>query len=256
MSIFPEHDLFTPLSSRARRRAVLATLLVLSVGGGAAYLRSRGSALPSAVQRDSTPAATLEAKRLLHKELIRSVRAFNSVQIVNRRERPFNAYIAEAAAEHRIDPALLRAVIHTESNYAPRIVSRKGARGLMQLLPATASRFGVKRRRLFNPRDNIRAGAAYLNALARRFGDTRAEWIIAAYNAGPGAVERYGGVPPYRETQDYVRRVTERWGAERAPGAVEASVEAVSSAPLAVASEKTTRRSSRRGSSRHAPRAA
>ncbi len=94
----------------------------------------------------------------------------------------------------------------------------------MQLLPATARRFGVKRRRLFDPKANIDAGAAYLDVLARRFGDTRAEWIIAAYNAGPGAVQRYGGVPPYPETQEYVRRVTSLWGHEGTSAVITAVV--------------------------------
>jgi soluble lytic murein transglycosylase-like protein len=80
----------------------------------------------------------------------------------------------------------------------------------MQLMPATARRLGVKSP--FDPRDNIRGGAAYLAELAVRFGETNADLILAAYNAGENAVEEFGGVPPYRETRDYVKRVLALWG--------------------------------------------
>jgi soluble lytic murein transglycosylase-like protein len=123
---------------------------------------------------------------------------------------PFSSQILEAAKRHRIDPALIAAVIRAESNGYPRAVSRKGARGLMQLMPATARRLGV--RSAFDPRENIRAGAAYLAELAERFGETNADLILAAYNAGERAVEEHGGVPPYRETRDYVKRVLAFWG--------------------------------------------
>ena len=122
---------------------------------------------------------------------------------------PFEDFILAAAREHRIDPALISAVIRVESNYAARAISRKGARGLMQLMPATAHRLGV--RRSFDPRENIRGGTAYLAELASRFGETSVELILAAYNAGEHAVDEYRGVPPYRETRDYVRRVTGLW---------------------------------------------
>jgi hypothetical protein len=122
---------------------------------------------------------------------------------------PFDKDIFDAAKKHRIDPALIAAVIKVESNWAPRAVSRKGARGLMQLMPATARRLGV--RSTFDPRDNIQGGAAYLAELAERFGESSVELILAAYNAGERAVEEHGGVPPYRETREYVRRVTAVW---------------------------------------------
>lgn len=122
---------------------------------------------------------------------------------------PFLSQILEAAKRHRIDPAFIAAVIKVESNSHPHAVSRKGARGLMQLMPATARRLGVKSP--FDPRDNIRGGAAYLAELAVRFGERNADLILAAYNAGEHAVEEYGGVPPYRETRDYVRRVLALW---------------------------------------------
>ncbi|MDL2716725.1 MAG: lytic transglycosylase domain-containing protein [Acidobacteriota bacterium] len=142
----------------------------------------------------------------------RSVRAFSESLSLSSSSfsSPYSAQILAAAKEHRVDPAFIAAVIRAESNGVPTAVSRKGARGLMQLMPATAQRLGV--RRPFDPKDNIRGGAAYLAELAERFGETNADLILAAYNAGENAVEEYGGVPPYRETREYVRRVLAFWG--------------------------------------------
>ena len=112
--------------------------------------------------------------------------------------------IAAAARAYGVDESLVRAIIHAESDYNPNAVSYKGAQGLMQLMPGTASRFGVQNP--FAAADNINGGVQYLSFLSRRFnGDVKL--IAAAYNAGEGAVDRYGGVPPYVETQRYVERV-------------------------------------------------
>lgn len=112
--------------------------------------------------------------------------------------------IASSAKLHAIDPAWVRAVVHAESNFDPRAVSPKGAQGLMQLMPATARRFGVASP--FEPAQNIAGGTEYLAWLLRRFkGDKRL--AAAAYNAGEGAVDRYGGIPPFTETRAYVDRV-------------------------------------------------
>jgi len=123
----------------------------------------------------------------------------------------FAQLVAEAAKKHRLDPALVAAVIRAESNFSPRAVSPKGARGLMQLMPATARRLGVERP--FDPAENVLGGTAYLSELADRYGETNVDLILAAYNAGEGAVATYGGVPPFRETRNYVRRVAALWGA-------------------------------------------
>lgn len=144
----------------------------------------------------------------------RSLRAFSESLSSSS---PYSSQILAAAKEHKVDPTLIAAVIRAESNGVPTAVSRKGARGLMQLMPATARRLGV--RRPFDPKENIRAGAAYLAELATRFGETRADLVLAAYNAGERAVEEYKGVPPYRETRDYVRRVLAFWDAAAQPAA-------------------------------------
>ncbi|MBK5938174.1 hypothetical protein CCR96_02570 [Halochromatium roseum] len=116
------------------------------------------------------------------------------------------AGLIEAAAErHRLDPELIHAVIRAESAYDPRARSPAGACGLMQLMPVTAQRFGV--RDVWNPAQNIEGGVDFLRVLIDRFeGDLKL--VLAAYNAGEGAVAKYGNrIPPYRETQQYVRRV-------------------------------------------------
>lgn len=120
---------------------------------------------------------------------------------------PYGKIIYDIAVRHSINPHLVAALIHVESAFNPRAVSRKGAYGLMQLLPETARRFGLTRKKdLFNPKKNLEAGVRYLAWLADRFGGD-AEKILAAYNAGEGAVERFGGIPPYQETQSYVQKI-------------------------------------------------
>lgn len=122
-----------------------------------------------------------------------------------------------AAERSDLDPALVSAVIQTESNWNPYAVSRKGAFGLMQLLPSTAERYGV--RDVFDPAQNIKGGTRYLRDLLDRYhGDLKKS--LAAYNAGEQAVQRYGGVPRYPETRAYVRKVTRTYfqsGSPRAP---------------------------------------
>jgi soluble lytic murein transglycosylase-like protein len=118
---------------------------------------------------------------------------------------PFAAEIDAAAARNGVDPALLRGLIRQESNFDPNATSPAGAMGLCQLMPATAAGLGVT-----NPRDpvqNIEGGAKYLKQQLDRFGGDVSK-ALAAYNAGPGAVQKYDGVPPYAETQAYVQRVT------------------------------------------------
>lgn len=114
-------------------------------------------------------------------------------------------FIAEAAARHRVDPNLVRAVIKVESNYNPRALSSKGAMGLMQLMPATARMYDVNNP--FDARQNVDAGVRHLKGLLHNF-NGNVPLTLAAYNAGEGAVQRNGGIPPYSETRNYVRRIT------------------------------------------------
>ena len=112
--------------------------------------------------------------------------------------------VREAADRHRVDPALVRAVIETESNWNPSAYSRKGAMGLMQLIPTTAQRFGAND--AFNPKENVDAGVRYLKTLLERY-NGNLDLALAAYNAGEGAVDRAHGIPDYRETRNYVHKV-------------------------------------------------
>ncbi|HET7527433.1 MAG TPA: lytic transglycosylase domain-containing protein [Burkholderiaceae bacterium] len=117
--------------------------------------------------------------------------------------------LLDAARENQVDPLLLHAIAHVESRHNPRAVSKAGARGVMQVMPATGKRFGVNNpeQGLFDASTNLRASAAYLRTLRTRYGDDL-RLMLAAYNAGEGAVEKAGGtVPPYPETQAYVRDV-------------------------------------------------
>lgn len=117
---------------------------------------------------------------------------------------PFAAQIEAAAARHGIDPALLAGLIKAESNFDPNAGSPAGAQGLTQLMPETARGLGVTDP--FDPEQSIEGGARYLSEQLRAF-DGNAELALAAYNAGPGAVEQHGGIPPYPETQAYVTKV-------------------------------------------------
>lgn len=120
----------------------------------------------------------------------------------------FDHIIKQAAQQHGVSEGLIKAVMHTESGFNVNAHSPVGAQGLMQLMPATARRFNVSN--AYDPQQNIFAGAKYLGWLLKRFnGNT--QMALAAYNAGEGNVDKYGGIPPFRETQDYVRRVTSRY---------------------------------------------
>jgi len=118
-----------------------------------------------------------------------------------------DAFIKKAAARYNVSPDLVAAVIEAESEFNPRAVSRRGARGLMQLMPDTAKTLGVDDP--FDPRENIEAGVRHLRALMDRFGDNL-PLVLAAYNAGEVAVIKHRGVPPYRETRAYVKRIMKK----------------------------------------------
>ena len=113
--------------------------------------------------------------------------------------------IQQSASRHQVDPNLVRAIVRVESNFNPYAVSPRGAQGLMQLIPATARRFGV--RDAFDPQANLEGGVRYLRYLIDLYGGDL-ELALAAYNAGENAVSRYNGVPPFRETRNYLRKIS------------------------------------------------
>lgn len=136
-------------------------------------------------------------------QTVRNERVRNDIYLTGKSVQ-FAQIIMEAAGNHKVHPALIAAVIHAESNFNPKARSYAGAMGLMQITSPTA-RY-LKLRNIFDPRSNIFAGAKYLKELLQMFnGDL--DHAIAAYNAGPGAVKRYNGIPPYKETRNYVVRV-------------------------------------------------
>src|SRR6266850_1057570 len=126
-----------------------------------------------------------------------------------------DSYILESGRRNRVDPLLLYAIMHQESTFKPRAMSNKGARGLMQLMPGTAQRFGVTS--IWDPRQNIEGGTRYMRFLLDLFNND-VKLALAGYNAGEGAVMKYGyNIPPYSETQEYVRRISMRYDLIRDP---------------------------------------
>jgi soluble lytic murein transglycosylase-like protein len=143
--------------------------------------------------------------------------------VAGKRTTAYDGLIAEHSTRHGVRSELIRAVIQAESAFNPFARSVKGAMGLMQLMPATAAQYRVLD--AYDPAENIRAGVAYLKGLLQRYSQNE-ELALAAYNAGPGAVAKYGGVvPPYRETRDYVSKITKQAGSRPPPTRVYKVVE-------------------------------
>ncbi|MGM8885470.1 lytic transglycosylase domain-containing protein [Psychrobacter sp. 1U2] len=120
----------------------------------------------------------------------------------------YDSYIRASAARHGVDPGLMKAMMHTESAFNPNARSPVGAQGLMQLMPATARRFNVSN--AWNPSENIEGSAKYIAWLMKRF-NNNVEFAVAGYNAGEGNVDKYKGIPPFKETRNYVKRVMSRY---------------------------------------------
>lgn len=167
------------------------------------------------------PISTLKPTVLTYDPLVPSVpSAFNAnlpLRGFTTGDAQVDRYLVDAGTKNGIDPLLLYSIMHQESSFKSHAISPKGARGLMQLMPGTAIRFGVTN--IFDPRQNIEGGARYVRFLLERFeGDVRL--TLAGYNAGEGAVEKYGRqIPPYAETQEYVRRISRRYSLLRDPNA-------------------------------------
>lgn len=165
------------------------------------------SAFATVFEFDSDGTATVyEAQDYLapirHQKFNRKPSLFHSSEHFTKK---FDEYVVKAAEKYGIDQNLIHAVIKAESAYNPDAISTRGAGGLMQLMPETAKQYGVKD--IFSPADNINGGTKYLRFLIDKYsGDI--SLVIAAYNAGEGAVDKYDGMPPYRETREYVERVS------------------------------------------------
>ncbi len=164
------------------------------------YVDAHGKVFYTDKAKDKKYKLILSSKKKNKKKLSRA----QWLKVVKQRRKKVEPIIARVAKEHKLDPKLLHAIIRAESAYNHLAISRAGAVGLMQLMPATAKRYGVTDRR--DPAQSIQGGARYLKTLVAEF-DTQ-DLAIAAYNAGEGAVRKYGNtIPPYKETRTYVKRV-------------------------------------------------
>ncbi|MFL5318583.1 MAG: lytic transglycosylase domain-containing protein [Myxococcaceae bacterium] len=190
-----------------RLRSALSVLLLLvpsasfAADGIYTYTEADGTIVYTNVQ----PAPSKKAKKLKATFHPAPLPTEPPLVLKAKTESDFDAHIDDAARRYKIPQALVRAIMHAESNFDPTAVSPVGASGLMQLMPGTATEMYVKD--IFAPRDNIEGGVRYLRVLANMYDGDMVK-MIAAYNAGPDAVKKYGGkVPPYPETQAYVRKV-------------------------------------------------
>jgi soluble lytic murein transglycosylase-like protein len=164
------------------------------------------------------PASTLRPTVLVYDSLAASAtNAGSPLRGYTTGSAQVDGYLIDSGARNEIDPLLLYSIMHQESSFKSHAISPKGARGLMQLMPGTAVRYGVTN--IFDPRQNIEGGARYVRFLLDRF-DGDVNLTLAGYNAGEGAVEKYGWrIPPYAETQEYVRRISRRYSLLRDPNA-------------------------------------
>ncbi len=202
----PAPSTVTPAEAKPASATSAATGPRVVSGQVYSYVDKDGVRNYSSARPSGLPAASVRTIHYTYIEKcyacgVRSGVNFNTLRL---NTNAYQAEIAAAALEFGVEEAIVRAVIHAESAFNPNAISRAGAQGLMQLMPGTARRFGVNN--AFDTAQNIRGGVQYLAWLLKRFnGDlTRA---AAGYNAGEGAVDKYGGVPPYSETQTYVQRV-------------------------------------------------
>ena len=197
------HNTFSLIMISLRRQAAigLTATVITGIGSLACFVPTTMAEIYQFVGRDGAISLTnVPTDPRYRKVEIESSRFHATLS-----ERELEPVIRRHSSQHQLHPALIRAVIKAESNFDPRAVSRSGAIGLMQLMPQTAVRYGVKNRN--DPVANIRGGTRYLKDLLGMF-DNDLVLAIAAYNAGEGAVEKHGRqIPPYHETQTYVRRV-------------------------------------------------
>jgi soluble lytic murein transglycosylase-like protein len=193
----------------------------LYVLGLLAVLSLTGAELESSQPRNVAAAAVPHIVSVVRldartRRLVRSVVVTPRPDVTAEGSGGMRLLVEAAAKEFEVDPELIDSVIQVESNYNPYAISPKGAQGLMQLMPQTARRFGV--RNVFDPKDNREGGVKYLKFLQDTFRDDRL--AVAAYNAGEGAVAKYGDVPPFKETVEYVGRVSKNISRSKQPAPI------------------------------------
>jgi soluble lytic murein transglycosylase-like protein len=214
-----------------RRTLYILAIFALAAGPAAAQYQVDNFDFPNAV-KVHPPANPPQTKRLVQ---LTSMPMNPSLDGFTTGNSDVDNYIVESGKRNSVDPLLLYSIMHQESSFKARAVSNKGARGLMQLMPFTASRFGVTN--IWDPKQNIEGGARYMRFLLNLFkGDVRL--ALAGYNAGEGAVMKFGyQVPPYSETREYVRRIGTRYSMIRDPQAA-ANANTLSDKELAAAQQK------------------
>ena len=198
-----------------RRTLYILAIFALAAGSAAAQYQVDNFDFPNAVRIQNPKIEPSKPKRLVQ---LTSLPMNPSLGGFTTGNSDVDTFIVESGKRNSVDPLLLYSIMHQESSFKPRAMSYKGARGLMQLMPPTASRFGVTN--IWDPKQNIEGGARYMRFLLNLFnGDVRL--ALAGYNAGEGAVMKYGNqVPPYSETREYVRRIGNRYSLIRDPEAI------------------------------------
>src|SRR5918993_1418209 len=189
------------MNSTTSRQLVLAALLCAGLPAAAdAQIYSWRDADGSLVlSTNARPGAAVQTYAISN-----APASIRTTRPLSRRAQEFEPFIVQHASAQNVRADLVRAVIQAESAFNPQARSHKGAMGLMQLMPATASELGVTDP--YDPNQNIKGGVTYLKSLLLKYSHNE-ELALAAYNAGPGAVEKYGAVPPYRETRNYVHKI-------------------------------------------------
>ena len=166
---------------------------------------------------DNQPSTSVQTTALTFEPVMTAGDVASSLRGFTTGNAQVDGYIMESATRHGLDPLLIYSIMHQESSFKQRAMSYKGARGLMQLMPGTAARYGVTN--IWDPKQNIEGGSRYMKFLLNRFQGSLS-LALAGYNAGEGAVDKYGWrIPPYAETQEYVRRISRRYSLLRDPNA-------------------------------------
>jgi hypothetical protein len=178
---------------------------------------SKRSRVATASTDATQPSRSVERTSLTFEPVVTAGGVASSLRGFTTGNAQVDGFIMESAARNGLDPLLIYSIMHQESSFKQRAISYKGARGLMQLMPGTAARYGVTN--IFDPKQNIEGGSRYMKFLLNRF-QGNLSLALAGYNAGEGAVDKYGWrIPPYAETQEYVRRISRRYNLLRDPNA-------------------------------------